>query len=38
VSVLEPNTTYTVTLTTGARDMAGNALTGNLVSSFTTTP
>jgi hypothetical protein len=38
VSNLEPNTTYTATLTTGARDMAGKALAGNLVWSFTTAP
>ncbi|MGC1243858.1 MAG: ice-binding family protein [Chryseosolibacter sp.] len=31
-----PNTEYTVTLTTGAKDLAGNAIAGNLVSSFTT--
>jgi len=38
VSNLEPGTTYTVTLTTGARDLAGNALAGNVAWSFTTTP
>ena len=38
VSNLEPNTTYTATLTTGAKDMAGNALAGNVVWSFTTAP
>jgi len=38
VSYLEPNTTYTATLTTGAKDMAGNALANNLVWSFTTAP
>jgi len=38
VSYLEPNTTYTVTLTAGAKDMAGNALANNLVWSFTTAP
>lgn len=38
VSNLEPGTNYTATLTTGARDMAGNALAGNVVWSFTTAP
>jgi hypothetical protein len=38
VSNLEPGTTYSVTLTTGARDLAGNALAGNVAWSFTTTP
>lgn len=38
VSNLEPSTTYTATLTTGAKDMAGNALANNLVWSFTTAP
>jgi hypothetical protein len=38
VSNLEPGTTYTVTLTTGARDLAGNALAGNVAWSFTTAP
>src|SRR5439155_22071536 len=33
---LTPNAIYTVTLTTGARDLAGNALTADLVWSFTT--
>lgn len=31
-----PDTEYTVTLTTGAKDLAGNAIASNLVSSFTT--
>lgn len=38
VSNLEPNTTYTATLTTGVKDLAGNALPGNQVWSFTTAP
>lgn len=38
VSYLEPNTTYTATILTGARDMAGNALANNLTWSFTTAP
>jgi hypothetical protein len=32
----QPNTVYSVTLTTGAKDLAGNAIATNLVSSFTT--
>src|SRR5438270_13295223 len=36
VSTLAPNTTYTATMTTGARDLAGNALATNFVWSFTT--
>jgi hypothetical protein len=38
VSNLLPSTTYTATLTTGAKDLAGNALAGNVVWSFTTAP
>lgn len=33
---LSPNTTYTATITTGAKDLAGNALAGNYTWSFTT--
>ncbi len=33
---LLPSTTYTATITTGARDLAGNALSSNKVWSFTT--
>ncbi|MCX6150332.1 MAG: Ig-like domain-containing protein [Ignavibacteriales bacterium] len=33
---LAPNTTYTATITTGAKDLAGNALVNNYVWSFTT--
>ena len=33
---LAPNTAYTVTITTGAKDLAGNALANNYVWSFTT--
>ena len=32
------NTTYTVTITTGAKDMANNALVNNYIWSFTTAP
>ncbi len=35
-SNLAPNTTYTATVTTGAKDLAGNALANNKVWSFTT--
>jgi hypothetical protein len=35
-SNLMPNTTYTATITTGAKDLAGNALTSNYVWSFST--
>jgi Big-like domain-containing protein len=37
-SDLDHNTLYTATLTTGAKDLAGNALAGDLVWSFTTAP
>ncbi|MHB1688960.1 MAG: Ig-like domain-containing domain, partial [Ignavibacteriaceae bacterium] len=37
-SNLAPNTTYTATITTGAKDLAGNALVNNYVWSFTTGP
>ncbi|PIS44931.1 MAG: hypothetical protein COT22_07935 [Ignavibacteria bacterium CG08_land_8_20_14_0_20_37_9] len=33
---LQPTTTYTATITTGAKDLAGNALVSNYVWSFTT--
>src|SRR5437588_5499975 len=36
VRTLAPHTTYTATVTTGARDLAGNALAANFVWSFTT--
>ncbi|MFH0920227.1 MAG: Ig-like domain-containing protein [Fibrobacterota bacterium] len=35
-SNLTPNTVYTATITTGAKDLAGNALVSNLVWNFTT--
>jgi hypothetical protein len=35
-SNLSPNTVYTATITTGAKDLAGNALANNYVWSFTT--
>ena len=35
-STLASNTTYTATITTGAKDLAGNALQSNFVWSFTT--
>ena len=35
-SNLIPNSVYTVTITTGAKDLAGNALASNYVRSFTT--
>src|SRR5205814_311869 len=36
ISNLAPNTVYTATITSGARDLAGNALGANFVWSFTT--
>src|SRR6185369_6677826 len=36
LSNLAPNAVYTATITTGARDLAGNALAANFVWSFTT--
>src|SRR5437660_8169198 len=36
VTNLAPNSVYTATITTGARDLAGNALAANLVWNFTT--
>jgi hypothetical protein len=38
VSRLDPSTTYTAAITTGATDLAGNALASNRVWSFTTAP
>jgi hypothetical protein len=38
VANLSPNTTYTATITTGAKDLAGNTLANNYVWSFTTQP
>lgn len=38
VSDLDANSTYTAVLGTGARDMAGNALPGDVAWSFTTAP
>ena len=35
-NILEANTLYTATITTGAKDLAGNALAANLAWSFTT--
>jgi len=35
-SALEPSTVYTATITTGAQDLAGNALAGDVVWNFTT--
>ncbi len=37
-STLAANTSYTVTLTTGIRDVAGNAMAANDVFTFTTAP
>ena len=37
-SALTANTNYTATVTTGARDLAGNGLTGNFTFFFTTAP
>src|SRR3989442_12806619 len=36
LSTLAPNTTYTATMTTGAKDLAGNALAAGFSWSFTT--
>src|SRR5207249_736354 len=36
LNALAPNTTYTATIATGTRDLAGNALANNFVWSFTT--
>jgi hypothetical protein len=35
---LAPNTVYTVSISTGAQDLAGNALAGDYIWSFTTAP
>lgn len=35
-AALAPNTTFTATITTGVRDLAGNALVANFVCTFTT--